>query len=394
MGSSRRTISFCGALTVAFVRSAAADPTPAEKALAEALFRQGRDLMNAANFKDACPKLAESQRLDAGLGTLLYLADCHEREGKTASAWGEFSEAASEASRAGQRDREEAARKRMTALEPRLSQLKLAMAAVPDGAVLKLDGKTLSMAVLGAAMPVDPGPHRIEVAAPGKRAYSDTIIVPSSPGVKSVEIPALPDDAPPVFGAPPPAAPALSQTPPGASANEAPAPGHTLGYVVGGVGVGALLAGGYFGLRVFSLKQDQDAHCPNKQCDREGLDIQDEAKTAGTLSTVLVGAGLVGVGVGAYLILSNRGSDTPPAASVRFLPAVGTSFGGVLARGAFLLAAPSPPGSGSRDGAQDGADGVSPARVRLEATLRATLGRSPARRGATGRPGKDRGSRP
>src|ERR1041385_700610 len=65
------------------------------KAAAEALFSAGRDLMAAGKFDDACAKFEASQKLDAGLGTLLYLADCYERANRLASAWATFKEAES-----------------------------------------------------------------------------------------------------------------------------------------------------------------------------------------------------------------------------------------------------------------------------------------------------------
>lgn len=66
-------------------------------ALAESLFREGKRLSGERKFADACPKFAESYKLDPGLGTLLNLAICHESEGKPATAWAEFSETSSRA---------------------------------------------------------------------------------------------------------------------------------------------------------------------------------------------------------------------------------------------------------------------------------------------------------
>src|SRR5271154_3787145 len=72
--------------------AAADEPSPANTVLAETLFREGKELMAAKQFDAACPKLAESNRLDPGIGTLLALALCHEGEGRIASAWIEFTD--------------------------------------------------------------------------------------------------------------------------------------------------------------------------------------------------------------------------------------------------------------------------------------------------------------
>src|SRR5437762_4686516 len=94
---------------------------------AETLFIEAKKLMEAKRFDEACPKFADSQRLDPGVGTLLNLALCYERQGKVASAWSTYRDAASAARTAGQADRENMARQRASALEPRLSRLTVAI---------------------------------------------------------------------------------------------------------------------------------------------------------------------------------------------------------------------------------------------------------------------------
>src|SRR5262245_59132112 len=64
-----------------------------DAATAEALFRQGRAAMESKNFQEACPKFAESQKLDPAAGTLMNLATCEEKLGKLASAWQHWKEA-------------------------------------------------------------------------------------------------------------------------------------------------------------------------------------------------------------------------------------------------------------------------------------------------------------
>src|SRR5512136_2811036 len=68
-------------------------PVVRDPAAAEVLFREGRKLVAANDFAAACPKFAESQRLDPAVGTLLNWAACEEHVGKLASAWQRWKEA-------------------------------------------------------------------------------------------------------------------------------------------------------------------------------------------------------------------------------------------------------------------------------------------------------------
>ena len=79
-----------------FVR---AEPSSADKVMATQLYDDAEKEMGRSNYAVACLKYGESQRLDPQLGTLLHLADCWERAGKTASAWATFKDAIEIASR-------------------------------------------------------------------------------------------------------------------------------------------------------------------------------------------------------------------------------------------------------------------------------------------------------
>src|SRR5207245_4895145 len=89
---------------------------------------KGKKLRAEGKVAEACPKFAESNRLDAGIGTMLYLADCYEKSGQTASAWAQFREVASLAARQGD-PREKIARERVARLEPKLSKLSVSVSA-------------------------------------------------------------------------------------------------------------------------------------------------------------------------------------------------------------------------------------------------------------------------
>ena len=76
-----------GAAALFVAPAVMAEPSARDRAAAEATFRQATALMDEERFAEACEKFAASQDLDPGLGTLLHLADCYDRAGRTASAW-------------------------------------------------------------------------------------------------------------------------------------------------------------------------------------------------------------------------------------------------------------------------------------------------------------------
>lgn len=293
-------------IAVLFLASAAlADVSPTERAVARELFVQGRKLMAAKKYAEACAKLAESQRIDPAAGTLLNLAVCHEGEGKTATAWAEFNDALTLARRDGRKDRVFLAESHLKKLEPRLSRLTLDVpaAARVAGLEVKLDGAAVGEASWGTAVPVDPGAHTLEVSAPGRKPWSSAVDVGPDADKKSVVVPELtllPKPKPKPKPKPPkPVDSGKTQ--------------RLIGYAVGGAGVVALGIGGYFGLRAFSRWDDRNAHCSDAGCDPTGVEAGDDADTAATVANVGIGLGVVGVAAGAYLVLT-AGSASATAA--------------------------------------------------------------------------------
>ena len=339
-----RTISLALAgLVGASAATTAAEPSASDRTLAETLFREGKKLMEAEDYAAACPKLAESQRLDPGGGTLLNLAVCHEKEGKTATAWAEFREALAQARKDGRDDRVKLAEKRIEAIEPKLPRVTVVVdeGSKIEGLTITIDGNAIGAPAWGTAVPVDPGEHVIEAVAPGRKLWSKRIEAVASK-TESVNVPVLepgPATAPtqPAYGpSDTPAAP--SDAPPGGEDGSGQ---RTLGYVVAGVGVVGLGVGTVFGLQAISKRGDSDDECPDDQCTTRGVELNDEAKSAATLSNVGLGVGLVGLGVGAYLILTAGGSSERAARSQRrrehvaLTPVAGRRGGGVFVTGSF-----------------------------------------------------------
>src|SRR3954468_15828144 len=176
-------------LIAATAGEARADPSEGSAAAAESLFQEARKLMDAKRYGEACPKLAASHKLAPAVGTLLNLADCYEKAGQIASAWVRFHEAIALAQRLGRADREKTAKERADKLEPRL--IKLTLSGRESGLEVKLDGNVLDPAVLGTAIPIDPGKHTVDASAKGKKPYSTTIDATERAKSPTVEIPIL-----------------------------------------------------------------------------------------------------------------------------------------------------------------------------------------------------------
>ena len=319
---------FAGAATVASV--ARADDS-GDKAAAEALFDEARRLMAKGSYAQACPKLEASQKLDPGVGTMLNLADCYEKSGRTASAWAQFRETASAAHKAGSLDREEIARSRARDLEPKLSYLTIVTWQGQEVHVTR-NGSAMDAAALGTPIPVDPGTHVIAANAEGKRSWSTTVEVAPGSGTTRVAVPILADDAV-AAGAPPPQATANASASSGGPPSDRGSDGSTqriLAGVVGGVGVVGVVIGSVFGLKAISDWDDAKANCnPYPNCGAKGKQLGDDAKSEGTISTVAFAVGAAGIAGGLILWFTAPDGDGGAQAALGIAP------GRVLVHGRF-----------------------------------------------------------
>lgn len=303
------------------------------EAAATALFDEGRKLMAAHKYAEACPKLAESERLAPSGGTLINLADCYEHTGQTASAWVAWKDAAARANAAGKADVEKRALSKAAALEPVLSRLTVSVDAASDVAGLEIenDGVAVGHAELGVALPVDPGTHLVEATAPKKKPFSTKVdVAPKQTDAKvTVTLEDEPEAAtPPPTVTPPPPSTLPEQPPPPATSSGATQ--RTLGIVAGVVGLAALGTGAAFGLIAKSKNNEalEPQNCPtSKLCTQNGLDLTNDAKTAASLSTVSFMAGGVFVVGGVILVLVAPSSS--PRTGVRVTPLLGPSTAGL-----------------------------------------------------------------
>jgi len=288
---------------------ARAAPAETDRAFAQSLFEEGRRLMNEGDYEAACDKLDESQRLDASGGTVLNLALCREQQGQLATASRLFKQALSVAQRDERADRAQAAASHLAALEGRVPWIKLkVLGARPDQEVL-VDGVVVREPAWGTKMSLDPGRHEVRARAPGMRDWSQTVELSPSVGV-SVAVPALQPGEQSV--APTAQRPAEAEHP-------AESGNKTLGWVLGGAGLAAIGVGSVFGVQALSKQRKSEDQCPTPAtCSAQGEEYSQQANAAAWAANISIGAGLVAVGVGAYLLLTS--SDAPSKAASRVLP--------------------------------------------------------------------------
>jgi len=327
-----------------------AQASAAQKAAAESLFDDALKAMKSGHFSEACPKLEESGRIDPAIGTLLYLGECYEKTGRTASAWATFREAASAAQAQGETERTRVASARADRLQPALSKLTVKVA--PEAAQLASlrvtrDNVPLAKALFGVAIPVDPGKYHIVASADGYQNHEADVQVGASGDSKSVEIPALLVSTTPVAAALVPPISASTSAPPAGDApprNPEPSPAsssnglRTAAYVTGALGVVGLGIGSYFGVTAISKNSDAESHCPrgNVCDDAKGESLTKDAKDAAVISNIAIGVGAAFVVAGVVLYLTSEPKEkTESVSRLELHPLVSRDLAGIGFGGAF-----------------------------------------------------------
>ena len=322
MTRSRWTMTLASAAILAsfaIAEIAAADDADA-LARSNALFDEGKRLLDAGRVAEACARLDESYRLAPRGGNLLNLGICHEREGKLLAARRELRDALATARRDGRADREPVAREHLAAVEAKLAWI--AVTPPPNvgaGVEIRVDGAPIAPGDW-SAIAVEPGRHVVTASAAGFRAREVTLTLETGGKKETVRFDALEP-----LGAAPPSASAttpsatpttIPSTPPPASSaspDVAPPPAprsdslRTASLVAGIAGVAISVATGAWALE---RKGVVSSECnAAKQCSQQGADAASTGRTLVVMSTTAFAIGAVGFG--AWFLLPR--SDAPHA---------------------------------------------------------------------------------
>ena len=171
----------CGSVVAALLgmgvvtSSAQAGPADVEVRMARQLFADAEKDEDAGRWNDALVKLRRVAQVKLTAGIHYHIALCQEHVGQLATALDEYTSADMQARSESATDVLRLVGKRIADLGPRVPGLTIRLVPSVADATVTLDGAKLSPAVLGTALPVDPGEHHIEAGAADRPTTMRTV---------------------------------------------------------------------------------------------------------------------------------------------------------------------------------------------------------------------------
>jgi hypothetical protein len=281
--------------------AARADETASEsRESARALANRGWELFKAGRYDEAIAVLEKADEHFHAPTVLLVLARAHDKAGHLTQAKKVYARIVSEPLAADAPEEfaraKETARAELTAVEARIPRLTLKVAgAAPSSVRVEIDGVDRSQDALPGPLPLNPGTHTVVVS--GARGSETRSISLQEGKNTTVDIELVA-----------PTAKGTARTTAGVSAeptHQRPAWPGIAALAVGAVGLGV---GAVTGVMALSKANDVKSRCVAGHCPAEDASKADSARTLGTVSTIGFVVGGVGIGAGTFLLLS-RGSD-------------------------------------------------------------------------------------
>ncbi|MCC7542275.1 MAG: tetratricopeptide repeat protein [Deltaproteobacteria bacterium] len=167
---------------------AAAQSSPEERrAAARVLFQEGVALTAQNRWPEAEDRFRRALALERLAVVVYNLGVALERQGRLVEGSELLREAARDSGRAG-----ESARQALVTVEPRIPRVELTVRGLGDRDVVWVDGSQRDRALLGVSVPIDPGPHRVEVRRGGHVVATQQIVV--SEGARQTIVVDVPPD--------------------------------------------------------------------------------------------------------------------------------------------------------------------------------------------------------
>jgi hypothetical protein len=333
---------FSGALTVVLVTSlavprhaAAQDSGQAENiAAARSLGIEGVQLAEAGKCDEAIEKLSRAEALYHAPTILDRLGECQIQVGQIVVGTENLNRVVREPLAANApkafRDAQERAKKALDAALPRIGHLTVNVEPKEAKISVTVGEAPVPAALIGVERPTDPGTHEVVASAPGYLTQRTTVTLAEG-GHESVTLrltldPNAQKEAVPLATtAPPPPPP----PPPAAETSNGT---KTLSFVLIGAGVAGIGVGAVTGAMALQKKSDLD--CPDNKCSGGEIDKLHSARGVALASTISFAIGIPAAAIGTVLLLTTsksqqRASKVPPR-HFAAEPYLGPSSAGVL----------------------------------------------------------------
>ncbi len=300
--------------------------TDEQRSAARAAATEGLQAMSEGRYKDALDLCTRAESLMHAPTHLLLIARAQAKLGHLVEAQEAYIKVTRDTVAADAPhafvDAQHTAAEEGAEIAPRVPSLKVDVeGATPQEAKVTLDGAPLATALIGLAMPINPGTYTLAATGPGTEAGPVTLTV--AEGAKQTVLLSLKTPAPAV------AVPVTD----GAQSEGAASHGHgglrAAGWIGLVIGAAGLAAGTVFVVLNHSETADATSLCSNDKCAQSKQSAvasdQSSANTDAAVAWVGYGVGAVGILTGAALLWAGSRPSAPAAepATARVVPMFG-----------------------------------------------------------------------
>ena len=357
-----RPVSFALLLALVTASVPAFGQTDEQRSGARALATEGATAFNEGRYKDAADLFGRAESLVHAPPHLLFLARSYAKLGQFVRARETYIKITKEqvAPNAPQafRDAQSAAQDELKSVEPKIAKLTIQIANAQDAQNLSvtIDGNPVPAVLIGVPQPVDPGEHRVEATAAGKRARAQTVslrdgergavnlqleadsaAVGAPAAVAPGAVPGSPEGTPNVPGPATTPVPPPAPEPSSGSGTNGMRIGSYVGFGVGALGIGL---GTLFLLKGSSKRSEADDaykawydECYNKGCPASRAkvpqDLDDQATKAQRVGVAGMVVGGLGVAAGVTLFVMSGKQGSSETRTGRLVPIVSPNYIGV-----------------------------------------------------------------
>jgi len=323
-GSRLVALSLAASLSLPFfggIPRAFAEPTTAELTAARELFDQGLKLEEKKEWQAALDKFRKVAAVKATPQVRFHMGLCLENLGKLVDALNEFERALAEASADSSSSTQtvvKSSQKHIDELRERVPRVTIQ---VPEGAkdvAITIDGSSVSAAVIGTAIPLDPGSHTVHVTATNKTPFDKSfdLVEKGAPTIIDVVM----SDAVTTT----PTTTTDTATTNSTTTDVAPTSkggAGALPWIIGGIGLVAFAGAGFMYAKRASTISELDDTCgaDRSRCPQSKSDVADSGKTYTTVGNVLLGVGGAAVVTAVVLLIvaPSSSSTEPKSAAIK-----------------------------------------------------------------------------